>query len=213
MATLSTEVSPSKPPFNRRRKSWARKIERFLCVTLSYFPLSFVLGLSTWAIWVEVNVSFLNGGSLIAYLKAALAAVLYGLAVTSYLIAVFTNPGSPLDPRSDHSKKSRGKKGDGGAYSELPTFEQDYDDQPSNSLPSHGPMTSVTAKSTGEPRYCKKCQCINPIARITAAHANAVCSKWTTTVLGWRRVSVCAITSLFSYFWSTQAFSVGFVSA
>ena len=157
MATLAPETPPTSPPFHRRRKSWARKLERCCCTTLAYFPLTFVYGLTTWAVWVEVNVSFLGSdGSLFAYFKAALGVALWALANVSYTIAVFTSPGSPLDKREDWSAGRGGKRG--GGYDVLPTHEQhgDEDEMP------HGNMTTVTAKSTGTPRYCKKCRTVKP---------------------------------------------------
>ena len=41
-----------------RRRSWARKVERYCCSALTYFPLLFVYGLTTWAVWVEAGIGF-----------------------------------------------------------------------------------------------------------------------------------------------------------
>lgn len=38
------------------RRGCARKIERYCCTAASYFPLLFVYGLTTWAVWVEVGI-------------------------------------------------------------------------------------------------------------------------------------------------------------
>lgn len=35
---------------------WARRLERYLCGCLTYFPLAFVYGLTTWAVWVVYNI-------------------------------------------------------------------------------------------------------------------------------------------------------------
>ncbi|KAF2486067.1 DHHC palmitoyltransferase-domain-containing protein [Neohortaea acidophila] len=166
MATLAGPSSSpvSSPSFNRRRKSWARRIERCCCSTITHFPLAFVYGLTTWAIYVEVNVAFLDSGRWSACAKAVLGVLLYGLANASYTVAVFTNPGSPLDPRIDLSLSStRGGKGGRvkSGYDVLPTHED-------HASPAHHPsvpadMTLVTAKaSNGSPRYCKKCHTLKP---------------------------------------------------
>ena len=58
MATLS---SPSPPPARRRRKSWARKCERCCWTAVIHFPLVFVYGLSTWAVWVVSGIGLESG--------------------------------------------------------------------------------------------------------------------------------------------------------
>lgn len=37
-------------------RRWARRIERYCCGCLTYFPLVFVYGLTTWALWVVVSI-------------------------------------------------------------------------------------------------------------------------------------------------------------
>ena len=156
MATLAPTTPPATPPFHRRRKSWARKVERCCCTTLSYFPLTFVYGLTTWAVWVETHVSFFGGSSIWAYTKAALGLALYAMLNVCYTTAVFTSPGSPLDERRDLSRK-----GKGAGYEGLPQFEDGGNDGEGEGMP-HG-MTMVTAKSSdGKARYCKKCSCVKP---------------------------------------------------
>lgn len=58
-APSSTSSSPS--PMNRRPKSWARRCERACCSVVTYLPLAFIYGLSTWAIWVEAGIGFSTG--------------------------------------------------------------------------------------------------------------------------------------------------------
>jgi len=41
-----------------RRRSWARKVERLCCNMITYFPLLFVYGLTSWAVWVEAGIGF-----------------------------------------------------------------------------------------------------------------------------------------------------------
>lgn len=162
MATLAPSTPPPSPPLHIRRKSWARRLERCCCTTFSFFPLVFVYGLTSWAVYVEVNVSFFNSSSTSSYVSAALGLGLYLLANISYTIAVFTTPGSPLDPRQDWRDRGLFNKQYSGtsAYSALPTFEPHPNT--TDAVP-HGDMTTVTAKSsTGAPRYCKKCHTTKP---------------------------------------------------
>lgn len=41
-----------------RRRTWARKVERYCCVAVTYFPLVFVYGLTSWAVWVQAGIGF-----------------------------------------------------------------------------------------------------------------------------------------------------------
>jgi hypothetical protein len=41
-----------------RRRGWARKVERYCCNTITYFPLAFVYGLTSWAVWVQAGIGF-----------------------------------------------------------------------------------------------------------------------------------------------------------
>lgn len=158
LATLAPSTPPSSPPFHRRRKSWARKIEWCCCSTLSYFPLTFVYGLTTWAVWVEVHVSFFDSNGWFAYFKAALGVGLYALLNACYTIAVFTGPGSPLDEKRDLSLPAR--RGKIGGYEGLPQYEEGRDDEEGGRITG---MTTVTAKaSDGKARFCKKCNCVKP---------------------------------------------------
>lgn len=93
---------------------------------------------------MNVQASISLGSSQSAWLgfpSAALGIVLYFAMNTSYSIAVFTDPGSPL---------SRSSAGNGGhQYSPLPIAE----------LPE---FTAYTVNSAGGARYCRKCQCPKP---------------------------------------------------
>jgi len=222
LPTLS--ASPPASP-HRSRRSWARMIERCCCQTLQYFPLCFVYGLTTWAIWVEVGVSFLGLGGVATtgawfpYLKAGLGLALYALLNWSYTTAVFTNPGSPLDERLGLAQKtgSTGGRKNGG-YEGLPSYE-DEGIEGSQELP-HG-MTTVTAKSTGKPRFCKKCRCVKP----DRTHHCSTCGKcvlkmdhhcpWLATCVGLRNYKAFILfltyTSLFC--WLCFAVSAAWVWA
>ncbi|EMC97895.1 hypothetical protein BAUCODRAFT_407089 [Baudoinia panamericana UAMH 10762] len=170
--TLGRPSPPHSPP---RRKHWARRLERACCQTLAYIPLLFVYGLTTWAVWVEVTTSFLDtsllgGASAPSWwnlLKAGAGAALWALANLSYTIAVFTSPGSTIDERRDASKSSGWRKGRG--YDGLPTYADEADGEAQ--VPDG--MTMVTAKSTGKPRYCKKCRTLKP----DRAHHCSTCGR------------------------------------
>ena len=41
-----------------RRRGWARKVERYCCTAVTYFPLLFVYSLTSWAVWVEAGIAF-----------------------------------------------------------------------------------------------------------------------------------------------------------
>ncbi|KAK4539129.1 hypothetical protein LTR36_001459 [Oleoguttula mirabilis] len=165
---------PPNSPRRRTRKSFCRRLERCCCTTLAYFPLVFVYGLTTWAVWVEVNVSLLGAVAWFGYVKAVLGVALWALANGCYTTAVFTGPGSPVDALRDASlskaRRRGGGKAGGAAYEGLPTYEDDDGDDDEESAAGAGQqhdgrregMTMVTAKSSGQPRYCKKCACTKP---------------------------------------------------
>ncbi|KAG7127528.1 Palmitoyltransferase pfa3 like protein [Verticillium longisporum] len=116
-------------------RRWARRIERCCCTSLTYFPLLFVYGLTTWAVWVDVSIG--SSQSKVAWLgngSSFGAILIYGLLNWSYTTAVFTNPGSTTNDNG---------------YAELPT------EAPPTA-------TSFTVKSNGEVRFCKKCQARKP---------------------------------------------------
>ena len=102
-------------------------------------------------------------------LTSILGILLYALLNWSYTTAVFTPPGSPLD-----------QNGSAGYFS-LPTQE-----------PSRHDVTSLTVKSTGELRFCKKCQARKP----DRAHHCSTCKRcvlkmdhhcpWLATCVGMR---------------------------
>lgn len=55
---MATSGSPILPP-KRRIRSLARGVERTCVIIASYFPLAFVYGLTTWAVWVGAGIGFL----------------------------------------------------------------------------------------------------------------------------------------------------------
>ena len=163
----SSSVSPSPNPM--RRKSCARRCERACCSIATYFPLAFVYGLTTWAVCVESVIGFhhdsskFTSRSILLYVSSSPAdelwldpytstvgVAIYVLLNWSYTTAVFTSPGSPLE-----------QSGAAG-YSSLPTHEPPYRD-----------VSSFTVKSTGELRFCKKCQSRKP----DRAHHCSTCKR------------------------------------
>lgn len=117
---------------------------------MTYFPLVFVYGLTTWAAWVVVSIgsfpaaegedkSWTGTGSSVGGL------ILYAMLNWCYTSAVFTDPGSTTNNMG---------------YSTLPTF----------STPS---ASSFTVKSNGEHRFCKKCQARKP----DRAHHCSTCQR------------------------------------
>lgn len=136
-------------------RRWARKIERTCCIALTYFPLFFVYGLTTWAAAVLVSLTSetekvpppsespcifpsrilsLTPPSFPGRFVAFLGIAFYLLLNWCYTTAVFTPPGSTTNDNG---------------YSTLPTQAAPV-------------ATSFTVKSNGELRFCKKCQARKP---------------------------------------------------
>ncbi|RDW94970.1 palmitoyltransferase-2 [Coleophoma crateriformis] len=128
-------------------RKWARKVERYCCLGVTYFPLAFVYSITTWAAWVEATIGFLpSKSSWIGNGSSFLGIALYLLLNWSYTTAVFTDPGTTTSWSNGYS-----------------------------SLPMQAPpaATNFTVKSNGELRYCKKCQARKP----DRAHHCSTCRK------------------------------------
>ncbi|TKA76992.1 hypothetical protein B0A49_01978 [Cryomyces minteri] len=188
MATLASP-SPSRSP-SRRRGGYLRKCERYCCTVLTYFPLAFVYGLTSWAVWVEAGIGLLPVKSAwTGYTSSALGILLYILLNWSYTTAVFTDPGSPLNSKT--------------GYSSLPIDEQ------------HA-YTSFTVKSTGEIRYCKKCQMQKP----DRAHHCSTCRRcvlkmdhhcpWLATCVGLRNYKPFLLFLMYTCLFCWLCFAVSF---
>ena len=177
-------------------------------------PLAFVYGLTTWAVFVEYKLSTIwvltswkgmiptphsdlellmtNCRAFpIGYIAMFAGISLYVLLNWSYTTAVFTDPGSPLNPSSPSTAK--------GGYSHLPTHE-----------PTAKPdLPSFTVKSTGGTRFCKKCQARKP----DRAHHCSTCQRcvlkmdhhcpWLATCVGLKNYKAfllfCIYTSVFCW--------------
>ncbi|CAK7210935.1 palmitoyltransferase for Vac8p [Sporothrix bragantina] len=179
----------------------ARRIERACCTCATYFPLAFVYGISTWAVWVIVHLATTPS----AYANSAFAGpwcavvglLLYGMMMWSYTAAVFTSPGSTTNDQG---------------YSTVPT----NNGSPFNGLADHhaahaaAAAGSLTVKSNGEMRFCKKCQARKP----DRAHHCSTCRRcvlkmdhhcpWLANCIGLRNGKMFLLfliyTTLFSFF-------------
>ncbi|KFY17930.1 hypothetical protein V492_00285 [Pseudogymnoascus sp. VKM F-4246] len=139
--------SPRSFPNMAGARKLIRKCERYCCMTFTYFPLAFVYSITTWAVWVEASIGFNPSQSpWIGSGTSFLGIALYILLNWSYTTAVFTSPGSTTDLNN--------------GYSSLPT----------QTAPA---ATSFTVKSTGELRFCKKCQARKP----DRAHHCSTCNR------------------------------------
>ena len=126
--------------------------------------------------------------------------ILYGLLNWCYTVAVFTDPGSPVTPISGPSFSRHN-------YSHLPTVEPPRDSD------------SITVKSTGGQRFCKKCQTKKP----DRAHHCSTCGRcvlkmdhhcpWLATCVGLRNYKpfllFCGYVTVFC--WVCFITSAGFV--
>ncbi|KAK9435551.1 palmitoyltransferase PFA3 [Metarhizium brunneum] len=168
----------------------ARTIERACCAIATYIPLIFVYGLTTWAIWMVIEIgSVAPKGSWLGTASSTVGVVIYLLLNWSYTTAVFTDPGSTTNR-------------DG--YGLLPTTTQNH----------YPPATSVTVKSNGEIRFCKKCQARKP----DRAHHCSTCRRcvlkmdhhcpWLATCLGLRNYKAFLLFLIYTTILCVYAFAV-----
>ncbi|KAK0652910.1 DHHC palmitoyltransferase-domain-containing protein [Cercophora newfieldiana] len=165
----------------------ARKIERTCCAAATYFPLVFVYGLTSWAVFVVVSLSSL-AQSKVWWLGRSTAFVsisLYLMLNWCYTKAVFTPPGSTTNDNG---------------YSTLPTHAAPV-------------ATSFTVKANGEFRFCKKCQARKP----DRAHHCSTCRRcvlkmdhhcpWLATCIGLRNHKAFLLFLIYTTLFSAFAFA------
>ncbi|KAG0634113.1 DHHC palmitoyltransferase-domain-containing protein [Tuber brumale] len=129
--------SPTMGPPRRGARFSCRQTDRLCCTLATYFPLLFVYSTLSWAVYTySYSICWQNVGGMKGGALSFMGFALCALANWSYTTAVFTNPGSPMDT-------------DKHAYSHLPTTETAY-------------HSSITVKSSGQERFCKKCECRKP---------------------------------------------------
>lgn len=190
MATLGSPSPPLSPSQTMRRRGWARKVERYCCTAVTYFPLLFVYGLTSWAVWVEAGIGFVPSKNLwTGKFSSALGVFFYLMLNWSYTTAVFTDPGSPLNLEN--------------GYTHLPTQEG-------------GDMhyTSFTVKaSTGDFRFCNKCQSKKP----DRSHHCSTCKRcvlkmdhhcpWLATCVGLRNYKMFLLFLIYLTFFCWTCFA------
>ncbi|RPA81517.1 zf-DHHC-domain-containing protein [Ascobolus immersus RN42] len=153
------------PTTGRRRKFFGlRRLDRLCCDLFTYSPIALVYAGTTWAVWTEAwSIAFGEIGGWRGAFLGLLGIFLYIMSLWSYTHAVITSPGTPSSPGTS-------------GYTTLPTHE-----------PSTHP---ITIKSTGTPRFCKKCQFRKPDRTHHCSSCNTCILKmdhhcpWLATCLG-----------------------------
>ena len=141
------EFVPAPPPSAMARfgRRLARRLERSCCLCATYFPLAFVYSLTIWALYVVVRLSMTPtdaaNASWVGPWYAVVAVVLEVLLLWSYTTAVVSSPGSTTNDQG-YSTIPASLSGGGGGNSSS--------------------TSSLTVKSNGEMRFCKKCQARKP---------------------------------------------------
>lgn len=108
----------------------------------------------------------------IGWLIACLVVALYGLCIWSYSVAVFTDPGSPIEAVLSPHRPSLFLSlvltwvwGQDNGYSYLPQW------QPTSTNPSL--HSNLTVKNDGRARYCQKCSYMKP----DRTHHCSICKR------------------------------------
>lgn len=190
------------PPPDMIGRRLARRLERACCTCATYFPLAFVYGISTWACWVIVHLGTTpeaySHSSWTGPWCAVVVLTIYIMMMWSYTAAVFTSPGSTTNDQG---------------YSTVPTNTA----SPFNGLTDHNESiasSSLTVKSNGEMRFCKKCQARKP----DRAHHCSTCRRcvlkmdhhcpWLATCIGLRNGKMFLLFLIYTTSLSLFSFAV-----
>jgi hypothetical protein len=200
MATLASSppTSPSWP--KRRPRAWALRCERYCCAAASCFPLVFVYGITTWAIYVAVNIGVKPSRSdwigkqeirrarhrHLRILGANSSYRQASLALSSHLL--FTP--SSTSPIPSPFSRIRGRRSPPAVdlAAMITALSRSRNTRNSPLTLSHPLVNRDTARNANVR---------SRTARITARPASDASSKWTTTVRGWRHASDCITTKHF----------------
>ncbi|KAI1327707.1 palmitoyltransferase PFA3 [Xylariaceae sp. FL0255] len=170
-------------------RRWVRRFERLCCGCLRYFPLAFVYGLTSWAVWVVINIGNFptsKTNTWVGRTSSFGGVLLYAMLNWCYTTAVFTEPGSTTNDIG---------------YSTLPT----------NNTPN---ATSFTVKANGQLRFCKKCQARKP----DRAHHCSTCRRcvlkmdhhcpWLATCIGLRNHKAFLLFLIYTTLFCLYSFAV-----
>ena len=187
----------STPSPKTKADNCCSRTERCCWTIATWLPISMVYGATLWAIYVSaylIAISQIKGlqgrphplpnlifptleaqaKCRIGWLIACLVVALYALCIWSYSVAVFTDPGSPIEvvlsphtptltlpvsqPCTDLGLQDNG-------YSYLPQW------QPTSTNPSL--QSNLTVKNDGRARYCQKCNYMKP----DRTHHCSICKR------------------------------------
>lgn len=127
--------------------------ERFCCALASWFPRVGVNLLTTWGIYIHVNLCLAQFSSLNQVAFIVVGLTFYINSLISYIRLVKIGSGSPLD---------------------IPGFANKPGDLEAGEVPPPPQVfNNVTAKDNGEMRYCSKCLCWKP----DRTHHCSVCKR------------------------------------
>lgn len=190
-------LSPTFASSNMARR-WARRVERYCCSCITYFPLAFVYGVTTWAVWVVVSIGRSTSTSSTAWtgkshLKNSCPTPSHALhsAAPRALVLIQANPGMASSIGGVILYALLNWSYTTAVFTPPGSTTNDYG---YSTLPTVAPpsATSFTVKSNGELRFCKKCQARKP----DRAHHCSTCRRcvlkmdhhcpWLATCIGLR---------------------------
>jgi hypothetical protein len=203
MATLASSP-PTAPSWPKRRpRAWALRCERYCCAAATCFPLAFVYGVTTWAVYVAVSIgikpsrsdwigtldtsgsqtlnTIASDPSILTFQQVSPAPFSHS-AFTSSSTSRIVSPSSPIQGRR---------------Y--LPVAGPVKSTAPSHSLNTRSSHHTPLPRPVN-PGTARNASAQSRTARITARRANDASSRWTITVPGSQHVLDCIITRPSCYF-------------